>query len=174
MPTRGLDVFRRYVIGSATATVLHDANIPVWTGEAAPPFSRLIEHIICAVDLGPQSLKAITWASDLADQLDARVTLVHVAPVLKRILGRDFDPGWRRSLATWAREQLQKVQVAVNTHWEMHIEVGEPARGVVRAAAQLKADLLVIGRSRGEGLMAGLRAHAYAIAGQSPCPVVSV
>ena len=174
LPTRGLDVLRRYVIGSATAKVLHDAGIPVWTGDAAPPSSRPIEHIVCAVDLGPQSVKAITWASNLADQLNACVTLVHVAPVLKQILRRDFDPDWRRSLVTRAREQLQKVQEAVKTHWDMHIEAGEPARDVVRAAGALKADLLVIGRSRHEGLTEGLRAQTYAIAGQSPCPVVRV
>ena len=174
MPTRGLDVFRRYVAGSVTAKVLHDAGIPVWTGETGPPSSARIEHIICAVDLGPQSVKAIIWASDLADQLGACVTLVHVAPVFKRILGRHFDSGWRRSLVTWASERLQKVQEAAKTDWDMHIEIGDAARGIVRAASALNADLLVIGRSRHEGLLRALRAHTYAIAGQSPCPVVSV
>jgi nucleotide-binding universal stress UspA family protein len=174
MPTRGLDVLRRYVIGSVTAKVLHGAGIPVWTDDAARPSSRLIQRIICAVDLGPRSAKAITWASNLADRLNAGVTLVHVAPAPKQILARDFDPDRRWSLVTRAREQLQKVQEAVKTHWDMHIDAGEPAKDVVHAAGALKADLLVIGRSRHEGLMAGLRAHTYAIAGQSPCPVVSV
>ena len=40
MPTHGLGPFRRFLIGSITAKVLHDAHCPVWTGvhmEAAPP-----------------------------------------------------------------------------------------------------------------------------------------
>ena len=174
MPTRGLDVFRRYLAGSVTARVLHRAGIPVWTGDAGPSFCRRIEHITCAVDLGPQSVNTVTWASDLADQLDACVTLVHVAPVLKQILGRRFDSGWRRSLVAWASERLGKVQQTANTDWDMHIEIGDPIKGVLRAASTLRSDLLVIGRSRQKALMPMLRAHTYAIAGQSPCPVVTV
>jgi len=174
MPTRGLDLFHRYVTGSVTAKVLRDASIPVCTGDAAAPYSRHIERIICAVDVGPGSAKTITWASNLADQFHARVTLVHVAQIPRQSLRHDFDRCRRQSLVRWAREQLQKVQGAVKTNWDMHIEAGEPAKDVVRAACAMKADLLVIGRSRHEGLMAGLQADTYAIAGRSPCPVVSV
>lgn len=40
MPTHGYGQFRRFILGSITAKVLHDADCPVWTGvhleEAAP------------------------------------------------------------------------------------------------------------------------------------------
>jgi hypothetical protein len=40
MPTHGYGLFRRFLLGSVTAKVLHDADCPIWTGvhmEAAPP-----------------------------------------------------------------------------------------------------------------------------------------
>ena len=64
MPTRGSRVYRRYVIGSVTAKVLHDANTPVWTGihnRTAPPFSTTFRRILCAADLGPHSVQVLKW-----------------------------------------------------------------------------------------------------------------
>ncbi len=177
MPTRGMGVFRRYVIGSVTAKVLHDADIPVWTGihhETAPPFSAVIERIVCAVDLGPHSVRVLAWAAGLAAALNARVTLVHVGPDLQPAAGPHFGPGWRSSLESWTGEELRKIEEAAGAQCDLHIETGEAAKGVVRAASALNADLLVIGRSPEQGLIGRLRAHAYAIVGQSPCPVVSV
>ncbi len=43
MPTHGYGPFRRFILGSVTAKVLHDADCPVWTGvhlEEAPPIER--------------------------------------------------------------------------------------------------------------------------------------
>src|ERR1035438_8823524 len=36
MPTHGYGPFRRYILGSNTAKVLHDADCPVWTGTHLP------------------------------------------------------------------------------------------------------------------------------------------
>jgi len=41
-------------------------------------------------------------------------------------------------------------------------------------AAECGANVLVIGRGRSEGILAGLRANAYAILRESPCPVVAI
>ena len=41
-------------------------------------------------------------------------------------------------------------------------------------ASRRKADLLVIGRGRESGLLGRLRANAYAILRESPCPVVTI
>jgi nucleotide-binding universal stress UspA family protein len=54
------------------------------------------------------------------------------------------------------------------------LERGEPAKTVARVAAELNADLLVIGRGAEPGILGRLEADAYSIIRQSPCPVVSV
>lgn len=91
MPTRGVGAFRRYVMGSVTAKVLHDANSPVWTGvhhKEAPPFSPEFRNVVCALDLGPQSLKALVWASGLAEKLHSKLTLLHVVPNSESVAGQ--------------------------------------------------------------------------------------
>ena len=55
MPTHGCGLFRRFILGSNTAKVLHDAECPVWTGvHIAETAARPVEirHVLCAVDLG--------------------------------------------------------------------------------------------------------------------------
>jgi len=64
MPTHGYGPFRRFILGSNTAKVLHDADCPVWTGvhlEVVPALASLpFRSILCAVDLGPQSPRPST------------------------------------------------------------------------------------------------------------------
>ena len=59
MPTHGYGPFRRLLLGSVTAKVLHDTNCPVWTGvhlEQGPPVEwSTLGRIACAVDLSPSS-----------------------------------------------------------------------------------------------------------------------
>ena len=63
MPTHGYGPFRRFILGSVTAKVLHDADCPVMTGvhlEEAPPIDTIaFRHVLVAVDLGPQSAPAL-------------------------------------------------------------------------------------------------------------------
>ena len=66
MPTHGYGPFRRFILGSNTAKVLHDADCPVWTGihmQEAAPRPVAIRRILCAVDLGEQSQQALRWAA---------------------------------------------------------------------------------------------------------------
>jgi len=162
MPTHGYGPFRRFILGSNTAKVLHDADCPVWTGvhleeaPAAPPIP--IRHIVCAVDLGAQSANALCWAAGVAR---ARLTLLHATPC-----GADVGAA--------AGGELRQLQESANVEAERTLVAGEPAPAICAAAKQMGADVLVIGRGSAAGLFGRLRTHAYAIIRQSPCPVVSV
>ena len=177
MPTRGVGAFRRYVMGSVTAKVLHDANSPVWTGvhhKEAPPFSPEFRNVVCAVDLGPQSLKALGWASGLAEKLHSKLTLLHVVPHSESVAGQRSNRDSEASVVSLARDGLQKMRDSAGAACDVHIEIGEPAKTVIAFAGTLKADLLVIGRSPQDGLIGRLRANAYTVISQASCPVVSV
>ncbi len=84
MPTQGLGIYRRLILGSSVAKVLHDADCPVWTGvhlEDAPPLEKVhTERILCAVDLQRPSGPVLEWASQLAKEYQAQLTLLHVSP----------------------------------------------------------------------------------------------
>ncbi len=79
MPTRGYGAFRRLLLGSVTAKVLHDADRPVWTGAhlAKGPSAEWIDPttILCAADADPGSQRALRWASQLAAELDGALLL---------------------------------------------------------------------------------------------------
>jgi nucleotide-binding universal stress UspA family protein len=170
MPTHGYGPFRRFILGSNTAKVLHDADCPVWTGvhiEDAPPGSVPPRHILCAVDLGPHSGKTLAWAAWVARQFGARLTLLHVTSAAP-------DAGGTPDLRDAAREELVRLQRAVDVEAKVTVEPGDPSLAICAAAARLPADVLVIGRGSAAGVFGRLRTNAYAVIRQSPCPVVSV
>jgi nucleotide-binding universal stress UspA family protein len=185
MATHGLGGFRRHLLGSNTAKVLHDADCPVWTGVhlegagASPPFP--IRSILCAVDLGPQSANALAWASTLQREFNAQLTLAHAAltpPQRARMgaPGREDarESNWDAAVRSAAQNELEQLRSDSGAAARILVESGEPAQVISEAAHRLHADILVIGRGSAAGAQGRLRANAYAIIRQSPCPVVSV
>jgi nucleotide-binding universal stress UspA family protein len=75
IPTRGMGIYRRLILGSTSAKVLHDADCPVWTGvhlESAPPLEQVAcKRIVCAVDLKRASARVLDWAARLAEEYQA-------------------------------------------------------------------------------------------------------
>src|SRR5579871_3178222 len=82
MPTQGLGAYRRLIIGSNTAKVLHDADCPVWTGvhiEDAPPREEpTFRRVLCALDIQHGSQKVLRWAAEFAASFKAELSVVHV------------------------------------------------------------------------------------------------
>ena len=177
MPTHGYGPFRRFILGSNTAKVLHDADCPVWTGvhlEQAPALASIPFHsILCAVDLGPQSSKTLDWAAWLARQFRARLGVVHATAGVPD-LSDDPKWQWRTETRAAAGRELFRLLDGVGAEADLSIEAGEPAQVICSAAVRVAADVLVIGRGSAAGVFGRLRTNAYAIIRQSPCPVVSV
>jgi nucleotide-binding universal stress UspA family protein len=177
MPTHGYGPFRRFILGSNTAKVLHDADCPVWTGvhlEQAPAVASIpFRSILCAVDLGPQSSRTLDWAAWLARQFGARLGVVHATAGVPD-LGDDPRWQWRQEIRAAAGRELFRLLDGVGAEADLSIEAGEPAQVICSAAARAAADVLVIGRGSAAGVFGRLRTNAYAIIRQSPCPVVSV
>jgi nucleotide-binding universal stress UspA family protein len=178
MPTHGYGRFRRFILGSVTAKVLHDADCPVLTGvhlaEAPPPEAIFFHDIVCAVDFGPQSAKAFSWAAQLAAEFQARLTLVHALPPLAPEEAAHLNEELLQLLARQAREQMEELQTRAGAKAEVDVEYGKLTDVVRQAVQRFKADLLVIGRHENLGVSGRLRSNAYAIVRESPCPVVSV
>ena len=167
MPTHGYGPFRRFILGSNTAKVLHDADCPVWTGIhiAELPAPTPLRHVLCAVDLGPNSARTLEWASWMARGFGASLTLMHAAPPC---------PEGAAKVADAARQELSRLQKDAGVEADLLVEPGDPAAVICAVAARLPANLLVIGRGSAAGVFGRLRTNAYSIIRQSPCPVASV
>ncbi len=163
LPTQGQGIFRRLLLGSTAAKVLHDAECAVWTAvhmESAPKLEAIsLRRIVCAVNLGASSGRVLHWAQHVAEEYQAELTLVHVA-----------SNGGSAS----ARASLERLQNRLGVAAALRVEEGEPSKALASLAEQLQADLLVIGRKGLPGIRGRLEMTAYSIIRESPCPVVSV
>ncbi len=179
MPTHGYGPFRRFLLGSVTAKVLHDADCPVWTGphmEAAPARDSIsVRKVMCAVDLGQQSRAVINWGAELAQAYSADLAIVHAIPSATASLGAFyFDAEWTARLRKAALEQIASLQKDLGIVGDVDVRVGAAPVAIRNAAQQISADVLVIGRAYAPGAFGRLRANAYAMIRESPCPVVSI
>ncbi len=171
MPTHGYGPFRRFLLGSVTAKVLHDVDCPVWTGAHMQEPSRhgwkAVTNVLCAIDSGPASEHVLTWARDFADEFGALITVVHA-------ISAPGPEDGRTTRTVHAREEIECLMKKLGIPGVIDIEGGEPGKAVTAAAAQANADVLVIGRSPRSNGLGRLYANAYAIIRESTCPVVSV
>jgi nucleotide-binding universal stress UspA family protein len=178
VPTHGYGPFRRFILGSVTAKILHDADCPVWTGvhlEEAPEAGRIrFQTILAAVDLGPQSEKTLAWASRFAESYGARLLLLHATPCCEGPAGGYFDHDWRDHIAAECGEAIEELRRRTGSSAEVVIGCGDAPAVVCSVARRVGANLLVIGRGSAAGVFGRLRTNAYSIIRQSPCPVVSV
>jgi nucleotide-binding universal stress UspA family protein len=177
MPTHGYGVFRRRLLGSVTAKVLHDSDCPVWTGAhlaQGPPVEWINPTVIlCAAGDDTQSEKALVWASVLALELDAALVLVHVESRLDSPGEEYYSREFREHVLAEANRKMDELQRAAGTRADLIIGSGNIAGAVSKTANDWKADLLVIGRG-GNAASGRLSLNTYGIIRESPCPVVSV
>jgi nucleotide-binding universal stress UspA family protein len=178
MPTHGYGPFRRLLLGSVTAKVLHDGQCPVWTGahlETAQQADAIsFGHVLCAVNLEPESRDVLTWAMQIATAFGSRITLLHVLPNLDCSTAEYFNPEWRPQFEADARKRIGELLDEVPVEVDVQLREGEIAWSTAKAASDLQADVVVIGRGAAGAMFGRLPSNAYSILRQSPCPVLSV
>ncbi|MGA8223208.1 MAG: universal stress protein [Candidatus Acidiferrales bacterium] len=132
-----------------------------------------IHNVLCAVDLGPCSNKAVSWAAAMATEYGARLTLAHVTASAKLWGpgGSHVEPKLREELVDGASQYLAKLQQEAGVKADTLIGSGDVPKALSQAAKQTKADLLVTGCYPYDG---NLRIHGYAIICAVPIPLLSV
>lgn len=177
MPTHGYGPFRRLLIGSVTAKVLHDVTCPVWTGvhaERQATHPDQIHSMMCAVGLNDGSQALVALAAELASLYGAELRLVHAVAAGQGSPDEYFDSELDAFLMNLAHEGLAKLQSATGTAFEVCVARGDIAHVVREAALHHDADLVVIGRGVMQKTLGRLRTHTYSIIREAPCPVLSV
>lgn len=175
MPTRGLGRFRRLLLGSITAKVLHDISSPVLTSahepDAASTPSGGYRSIVCAVDMNQEAGAVFEAAGFLAQTYGASLCLAHIESASRG----EGQP------APSAESIRQAFRQAMNADGENHpldakvCVLGDGVlAGIRNTAIEEKADLVVVGRGHERGNLSRIWSHLYAIIRESPCPVLSV
>lgn len=178
LPTHGVGAFRRYIIGSTSAKILHDAHCPVWTAvhaeEAVPLDGTGIRNVVCGIDLGPLSETVVSYADQFVKHTGADLTLVHAVPVVEVRPASYFDVDFAAHLTAEARAKIDELQKKLGTKYRVCIHGGDPADVMREAAHGHSADLAIVGRGHVTEGLGRLRTHSYAVINKSPCPVLSV
>jgi nucleotide-binding universal stress UspA family protein len=137
-----------------------------------------IQHVLVPVDFSPYAEHALEYAVALAKTLHARLTLLHVIEPLP--LSRDatiaFPHAYLQELESTAQHQLEQVLARAQEaglHATTAIVHGVPFQGIVDAAREQQADLIVMGTHGRTGLRHVLVGSvAEKVVRLAPCPVL--
>jgi nucleotide-binding universal stress UspA family protein len=177
MPTHGRGPFRRFVLGSVAAKVLHDAPCPVWTS-AHLDTERLRtpespSNVVCAVDLDDVGVHTLRYAGNFARRIGSKLAVAHAVPAVETLPEAYMDAELRADLMEAARLRLAEMQTLAGSDAVVCVGAGNIARFVSSTAQSHNADLVIIGRG-GNTLLGRLRTHDYAIIRECECPVLSI
>jgi nucleotide-binding universal stress UspA family protein len=134
------------------------------------------KRILCPVDFDVNSLSALEEAALLTRQSEATLYLLHVAPIVIKS-GLAFYADVNQAQLDYAKTRLTELarkQLAGLKH-ELIVPTGQPAEGILQAAAQVRADLIVMATHGRRGL-----AHFFmgsvveSVLRKVECPVLAV
>lgn len=141
-----------------------------------PPREGRFREILYATDFSAEALAAAPYALSLAQEHQARLTILHV--VQKAGVPDFIRPDEVEASA--AQQMRDLVPEAAELWCEPHYAVGqgEPAEAILEAANKRKSDLIVLG-VRKPGGIPGAASHlpfgvAHKVIAHAVCPVLTV
>lgn len=184
--THGRSGLNHLLMGSNAERVLAHASCPVMT---IPPHAREVrspayaqfKRIVAACDFSPASSYALEYAISLAQENDSSLTLLHVIEMLSSDEAlaladqRSIEfVDQRRRTAHEALQQLAARDTSAACETTERIELGPPARAILRVAEEVRADLIVMG-AQGHGPL-GVMLYGSAtqtVLRRAACPVLT-
>jgi nucleotide-binding universal stress UspA family protein len=161
MGTHGTSGFEHLVLGSVAEKVLRKASCAVLTvpPHATRTSSLPFRRVLCAIDFSEWSLRAFEFARSLAQESQAGLTAVAViewpwpeppAPVFAELPAEQAVAlsNYRRQRETATMERLTRLAgqpATTGVAFEPRISHGKPHVEILRTAADIGADLIVIG-----------------------------
>jgi nucleotide-binding universal stress UspA family protein len=136
--------------------------------------------IVVPTDFSENARHALKYADALAGTLQAEIVLLHVYtpavprtnpayPLIQEEITRHINELHKR-LSDWCSD----IWDPAKTHSKM-VVTGDTVQEIVRAAEQLKADLIVMGTKGASGLQKILfGSNTASVIGKAPCPVLAV
>jgi len=181
--THGQGGFERLVLGSVAERVLRKATCPVMTvppragGASRLPFA----HVLCAVDFSNSSIAALQFAFSLAQESNARLTLLHVfewpsdeASARRVLETSEFHRQWEAE----TMRQLQGLIPAEVRNWcapEPKLAFGKAYQQIPSLAASEQVDPIVMGlRGRNALDRDVFRSTTIQVVRQAVCPVLTL
>ena len=175
--TRGRTGLVKMLLGSVAEEIFRTMPCPVLTvGPHSEARKAEIREILFATDFASVAPAAAAYAISLAQEFQARLTLLHVVPEPK--------PG---DLVSWfdvresSKKLLRNLVPAEAEAWckpEYFVESGDPAQRILDLANVRAVDLIILGAQPEKGVP-GAATHlpiatAHKIVAHANCPVLTV
>jgi len=177
--SRGHTGARKLFMGSVAEKIFRQASCPVLTvgPNVAHQQKSVAEfnQILLTTDFGEESLAAASYAVSLAQEHQARLSLLHV---LERPRGGTIDLEPNSDLLIRRLQGLIPPDIELWCHPEYFIEVGSPAERILQFSGAHGVDLIVMGVRPTHGAVSAVThlAHTTAqhIVAHAACPVLTV
>jgi len=178
--TRGRSGVAKFLLGSVAEEIFRQAPCPVLSvgpfTPGGPVWGGAITEIVYATDFSPESVAAATHAISLAQEFQARLTLMHV--IAAEAPGDLLLPG---ELVKATEQHLRNLVPPEAQLWcepRFVVEQGSPAEKILEVAKHRSADLIVLGIHKPSGFP-GASTHlplatAHKVVSHAPCPVLTV
>ena len=175
--TRGRTGLSKMLLGSVAEEIFRTVPCPVVTvGPHSDSFRANIRDILFATDFASEAPAAAAYAISLAQEFQARLTMLHVVP--------EGKPG---ELVSWSdvrdssKQLLRKLVPDEAELWckpEYFVERGNAAERILDLANLREVDLIVLGAQPARGVP-GAATHlaiatAHKVVAHAKCPVLTV
>ena len=187
--THGRRGLARALFGSTAEEIIAEAPCPVLT--IRPPQHDFVHHrgsrteirlnrVLLATNFRPESIPATNVARELVDTTKAEGHVVYVIGDYFEQISVMFPEGGSLALSRMREDIKERMEAFARErgrHIKAHIAEGRPYAEIVRLAAEIDADLIVIGKTVHASLFGGapaLGAEIERVVRNSPCPVLCV
>lgn len=187
--THGRGGLARALFGSTAEEIIADAPCPVLT--IRPPQHDFVEHrgnsteirlnrILLATNFRPSSIAATSVAREMAGVSGAELHATYVIGDYFEQISVMFPEGGTSALSRMREEVKRRMQSFAHEgdgRATTHIAEGRPYAEIVRVAAEIDADLIVIGTTVHASLFGGapaLGSEIERVVRNAPCPVLCV
>jgi nucleotide-binding universal stress UspA family protein len=137
-----------------------------------------LRKILVAVDGSEYSMRAGSYAADMAKLMDSEILLIHCHKPFPIVLGEPYFQNAINKIMKKSNELLdpyRKIIQDAGVEFVDRILEGPPAPAICKVAEVEKADMIIMGcrgRSDLEGLLLGSCTHR--VLKTAPCPVLVI
>jgi nucleotide-binding universal stress UspA family protein len=175
--THGRGKVQKILIGSVAEEIFRQANTAVLTvGPAVKGNTQKeieLNHILFATDFGPGAERAAAHAFSLAQEHNARLTLLHV--IESAAAYTEESVARQREINIVRMKQLMPEGSENWCNPEFRVTFGAAVEEILIAARESKADLIVMGAKARKSLAGHAPLTiAYNVVTKSHCPVLTV
>ncbi|MBZ5720315.1 MAG: universal stress protein [Acidobacteriia bacterium] len=163
----------KVLLGSIAEEIIREMPRPVLAvGPRALVEASGFQRVVYATDFSPGSLRAADYAFSLAREYQAHLAVLHV---VEGVLGN--SPHLALQLSEQRLRELIPLDTDLPCEPEVIVEIGLAEKRILGIAAELSADLIVMG-VRGAGAFAQAASHfgsiAHTVVSLAECPVLTV